>query len=236
MKLQAFKNFSEEDHATWKRLFERLDYSRQFQAHPLFTKGVASLHIPTDRVPDINEINVNLSAATGFRGVPVEGLEDARSFFEALADKTFPIGNFLRDAQDLNYTPAPDIFHDLYGHLPLLADPDYAAFTQRFGLLALEHGRTPEILRQFERLYWFGVEFPLVKTPDGQRIFGGGILSSYGECNYAISSVPKVAPFDVDVIRHLDYRIDTFQETLFLMDSPAQLYQSADRLVSLITK
>lgn len=119
----------------------------------------------------------------------------------------------------------------MYGHLPFLADRDYAAFCERFGHAAREHATTPERLREFERLFWFGVEFPLVDTAHGRRIFGGGILSSFGESNYALSAEPEVLAFDLEVIRRQEYRIDEMQRRLFVLDRPETLYGCLDAFV-----
>ncbi len=224
--------FGATEHETWRRLYGRLAACRAEQAHPLFVAGLAALGIDGERIPELAAVNARLGALTGWRGVPVEGLEDGRSFFALLARREFPIGAFIRDAKDLSYTPAPDVFHDLYGHLPLFADRAYADFCQRFGALAAPHAADPRRLRELERLFWFGVEFPLVETPSGRRIFGGGILSSFGESGYALSSEPEVLPFDPARIRQNDYRIDVMQTRLYVLDRPEQLYGCIDGYVA----
>jgi len=218
------RTFTEPEHDTWRRLYARLERCRREQAHPLFAEGLAALGIDGARIPDLAVVNARLSALTGFRGVPVAGLEDGQSFFAMLARREFPIGAFIRDAKDLAYTPAPDVFHDMYGHLPLFADRAYADFCQHFGAVATRYATTPERLRELERVFWFGVEFPLVETPRGRRIFGGGILSSLSESDYALSSGPEVLPFDVAIVRRQEYRIDEIQRRLFVADRPEALY------------
>lgn len=221
--------FSEAEHETWRRLHARLARCRADQAHPLFGAGLDALGIDGGGVPDLDAVNARLAARTGFRGVPVSGLEDGRSFFGLLARREFPIGAFIRDAGDLSYTPAPDVFHDLYGHLPLLADPAYADFCARFGEVASAAiAADPAELRPFERLFWFGVEFPLVDTPAGRRIFGGGILSSSGESDYALGGAPEVRPFDVAEVRAREFRIDEMQRVLYVFDRPESLYRVLD--------
>lgn len=224
--------FSDAEHETWRRLFARLEHCRGELAHPAFVAGLDALGIDGQRIPDLAAVNARLSALTGWRGVPVSGLEDGRSFFALLARREFPIGAFIRDAKDLSYTPAPDVFHDLYGHLPLFADRAYADFCHCFGVLAGEAlaGATDDVaaqrLLELERLFWFGVEFPLVETASGRRIFGGGILSSFGESAFSLSSEPEVLPFDAERIRHQPYRIDVMQRRLFVLRSPDELYAS----------
>lgn len=234
MKEVPLRQYSKNEHETWRMLFSRLSPKRSKQIHPIFLDGLDALKIKEDGIPDLTEVNSILKRKTGFIGVPVEGLEEAGSFFSMLAKRKFPIGNFIRDRTDLSYTPAPDVFHDLYGHLPFLADEQYADFCHEFGVEASHYIGCPLILRQFERLFWFGVEFPLIKTTEGLRIFGGGIASSVTECDYALSRKPKVIPFDLDAIRFHDYKIDELQAEIFCLTSPEQLYASVMALVNRI--
>ena len=224
MQVEPLRQFSAKEKAVWSVLFNGLDFCRDNQAHPIFKQGVDLLGLSGDVFPNLPEINGTLRELTGWEGVPVHGLEDNYSFFEGLSLKKFPIGNFIRDAKDVGYTPAPDIFHDLYGHLPFLTNPDYADFCQRFGEVALKYIDSEPCVERFGRLFWYGVEFPLVRTNKGIKIFGGGILSSVQESNYSLSITPKVLPFDVEVIFNKPYRIDTMQAEIFLLDSPEQLY------------
>lgn len=218
--------FTEAEHQTWRALYQNLEDCRQRMAHPLFAQGLAVLGIDGSGVPDLERVNARLSGRTGWRGVPTAGFIAPRDFFQGLKRREFPIGNFIRDGNDLSYTPEPDVFHDLYGHLPFLADADYADFCQGFGEIASRSGLSDEQIIEYDRLFWFGVEFPLVKTPAGMRIFGGGILSSYKESHYALSLQPKVLPFTVATVKKQDFRIDIVQETLFTLESPQDLYQS----------
>lgn len=219
-----FRDFTPAEHHTWKLLFERQTPKRRKQIVNLFSEGIEILGIGPERIPDLGAFNAILKAKTGFRGVPVDGLEEPGRFFEMLGRREFPIGNFIRDPKDLAYTPAPDVFHDLYGHLPFFVDRDYADFCQDFGRRASRFADRPRLLRQFERLFWFTIEFALVNTPKGKRIFGAGIASSFSECHFALSDEPEVLPFDLDVIRRQEYRIDDFQKRLFILENPEQLY------------
>lgn len=224
------KTWNSDEHDTWKRLFERLENCRQTQAHPIFAKGVRLLGLTALEIPDMRKVNAVLEAKTGWRGVFVTGLVDGAEFLVDLAEKKFPIGNFIRDKGDLNYTPAPDIFHDLYGHLPFLTDPDYADFCARLGRLAFKYRNNKSATRMCERLFWFGVEFPLVETKQGRRIFGGGILSSFGESNYSLSDEPEVVPFNLRDIVHRDYNINEMQKRIYLLSTPRELYDCLPEL------
>lgn len=226
--LVSFRDFSPEEHATWKLLFERQAPKREEQLVDLFSEGVRALGLSAEGIPDLKDVNRKLSALTGFRGVPVEGFEEPESFYEMLARREFPIGYFIRDAKDVSYTPAPDVFHDLYGHLPFLVDRAYADFCQDLGKRTMKFAQQPELLRQWERLFWFGAEFPLVRTAKGIRIFGAGIASSFDECAYALSGKPELLPFDIEIIRNLEFDISKIQERIFLLDRPEQLYGCLD--------
>jgi phenylalanine-4-hydroxylase len=219
-----FKDFSPLEHKTWHDLFERQAVKRPVQMIDLFSRGLEELKFSSAKIPDLEAINTRLSKLTGFKGVAVKGFEDPAHFFEMLTRKEFPIGNFIRDAKDLSYTPEPDVFHDLYGHIPFFIDKDYSGFCEAFGHAALKFRSDPEALKQFDRLFWFTIEFALIETTKGRRIFGAGIASSYGECAYSLGSEPEVIPFDLDLIRRQDFKIDVFQKRLFILKNEAQLY------------
>lgn len=223
-----FLAFSAEDNETWRLLFERQSSQLSEQVVDLFEDGLRILQMEASRIPDLAKINHLLSERTGFRAIPVEGLEKAESFFQMLACREFPIGNFIRSRNDLTYTPEPDIFHDLYGHVPFLMNLDYANFCADLAQRALQHRDSPDTLRQFDRLFWFTIEFGLIETDRGRRVFGAGIASSSAERTYALGYQPEVLPFDPDAIRTRDYQIDQIQPTLFLMKKPSQLYSCLD--------
>lgn len=223
------RDYTSEDHLTWKRLFERQTPLRSKQLIPEFSKGLELLKITGDCIPDLEKVNAQLRTLTGWEGVLVQGLEGPDAFYKMLANKQFPIGNFIRDPKDLSYTPEPDVFHDLYGHIPFYTIPEYGEFCQEFGLRGQKYLSSAKITEEFQRLFWFTAEFALIKTPQGTRIFGAGIASSFGECAYALSGKPTVIDFDLEKIRNKEFRIDIMQDTLFLLDSTEQLYHCLDQ-------
>jgi len=224
MQEQTWRVFDEDEHHTWRLLFQGLDQCRQDMAHPVFAAGIEKLGISAQQIPDLNSVNRRRRQLTGWQGVPVVGLEDNASFFRGLAARRFPIGNFIRDIRDVSYTPAPDVFHDLYGHLPFLADEDFANFCAEFGARAARWADSSLAMILWGRLFWFGVEFPLIGTAAGRKIFGGGILSSRGESEWSLSTGPQVVAFDPRVIIDLDYKIDEYQKKLFCLSSAQELY------------
>lgn len=231
---QELKKFTTAECETWTVLYENLEKNRKTMAYEIFPRGLEALGFSAGRIPDLNEVNRKLKALTGWVGVPVTGLEGADSFYPALARKEFPIGNFIRSKDDLGYTPAPDIFHDLYGHIPFYADKEYADFCAEYGKMAQQFIDDPKKFRMSERFFWFTAEFSLIETPQGRRIFGAGILSSKAESEYALSDKPEVLPFDVKTICDQEFKIDEFQKRLFLLQSPQQLYQSISEVETYI--
>ena len=235
MKRVPFKKWNADEQNTWKELFERQAPKRREQLVSLFEKGIELLDFKASQIPNLEETNRRLKSLSGFQGGPVEGFEDPADFFEMLDRREFPIGNFIRDKRDLNYTPAPDIFHDLYGHIPFFVDKDYGDFCHEFGARAKKYSGDLKKLKMWDRLFWFTIEFALEETPQGRRIFGAGIASSFGECAYALSEKPNVVPFDLNDVIHQDFRIDIFQEKLYLLKSEGQLYgclEAAEKLIS----
>lgn len=232
----APRQFSSEDQGTWHEILRQHEQKRDQQICDIFLNGVKILGLTKERIPDLNQVNEILQSRSGFRGVLVDGLEEGTSFYRMLAQREFPIGNFIRSRKDLNYTPAPDIVHDLYGHLPFYTDRAYGDFCQAFGEAAIVYQDRPELFRQYERFFWFTAEFGLIETSNGVRVFGAGIASSTGECDYALSGKPEVLPFDVDRVRHQEFRIDEMQKRLFRLESVEQLYRSLDLLNARVKK
>lgn len=233
---ETAKAFGSRENETWRVLYGNLKDVRNSMSFDVFNSGLRALSIEGDAIPDIDEVNDRLQRLTGWRGVPVTGLEEGRSFYPALARKEFPIGNFIRDRDSLGYTPAPDVFHDLYGHIPFFADRNYADFCEAYGHMASRYADEPRALEMFERFFWFTIEFGLIETPQGQRIFGAGILSSYDESVYSLSTKPEVRPFSVAAICAQPFRIDEIQPRLFLLPDTKSLYNSLCEVESEILK
>lgn len=237
MKHSQLRIFTPEEHGTWRKLFEQQAKKREEQIIDWFSYGLKALDITAERIPKLDEVNSRLNRLTGFCGVVVDGLEDVHQFYPMLARREFPIGNFIRDPIDLSYTPAPDVFHDLYGHLPFFVDPMYADFCQNFGICACKYLDDEVILRQFERLFWFTIEFALIKTSKGNRIFGAGIASSFSECSYALTGAPlgpEVVPFDLNVIRHQKFKVDDLQRRIFILDNEMQLFSCLNEFEAML--
>jgi len=218
-------HYRPEENATWKALIERQLRCIRGRACDEYLDGLAQLALPHDHIPQLQEISQVLQSATGWQLEAVPALIDFDTFFALLARQCFPVATFIRRPEEMDYLQEPDIFHEIFGHCPLLTNPDFAHFTARYGQLGL--AATPPQRVYLARLYWFTVEFGLVDTPAGRRIYGGGILSSPKETRYALSNVPQVASLEPLEVLRTPYRIDILQPKYFVIHSLAQLYELA---------
>jgi phenylalanine-4-hydroxylase len=211
--------YDEADHRTWRTLYARqLDVLRR-RAVPELFDGLSTLGIAASSVPRLDEVGARLQRCSGWQLVGVEGLLPDAVFFAHLAARRFPVTWWLRRHEQIDYVSEPDLFHDLFGHVPLLAHPAYAAFTQAFGELGLAAcAEGPAALERVGRLYWFTIEFGLVATTAGPRIYGAGIASSHGESIRAVESAePSRLPFDRERVMETAFRIDRMQDTYFVL-------------------
>ncbi|MFV1981424.1 MAG: phenylalanine 4-monooxygenase, partial [Rhodothermia bacterium] len=183
--------------------------------------GVDILGMSAERIPGLRDLSSALERAAGWKVARIPGLLHERDFFGLLARRIFPSTDYIRGVEEIDYTPAPDLFHDMFGHMPMLADPDFADFYERFGQAALN--ATGQDRVSLERLHWFTVEFGLVDQTIGRRVYGAGILSSKEEVAHALSDDVTVYPFDPSRITEQDYEVWHLQEVLFVVRSFAQL-------------
>ena len=234
MNLLKNRIFTNDEMEIWQTVLSTHEKTRKDQVVDIFHSGLAILDIKANKIPHLREINDTLEKISGFNGVYVTGLEDGKSFYPMLAKRLFPVGNFIRDKRDLSYTPEPDMIHDLYGHIPFLVDNEYADFCQNIGETACRYIDDDEKFHQFERFFWFTIEFGLIKTADGPRAFGAGIASSLGECDFALSGGPEVIEFDIELMINQEFRIDEMQKKLFLLENKTQLYECIEELVGKI--
>jgi phenylalanine-4-hydroxylase len=220
-------NYTIEDNAVWATLYKRQLPIVTAYACDEYLNGLNLLGLPNDRVPQCPEISAALKKATGWQMESVAALIPAIQFFTLIANKKFPAATFVRRHEELDYLEEPDMFHEAFGHCPLLTNQAYADFTAMYGKLAL--AASEEDREMLARLYWFTIEFGLINTKKGLRAYGGGILSSYGETQYCIdSSMPQRKPYDPIEILRTPYRIDIMQPVYFVIDSFDVLFQLAD--------
>ncbi len=222
---QHWERYSTGEHAIWKTLFERQMAVLPGRAAPEFLDGVAKLGLEPDSIPDFGRLSDALEKCTGWRIVAVPSLVPDPIFFDHLAARRFPAGQFIRRADQLDYLEEPDVFHDVFGHAPMLAHPVFADYMQAYGKggqrALAEFGR----LENLARLYWYTVEFGLIETRDGVRIYGSGIVSSRAESIYAVESPsPNRIHFDLERVMRTRYRIDDFQDSYFVIASFDELF------------
>ena len=216
---QDWARFTPEEHATWDALFARQAKLLPGRVSDAWARGLDVLKLSKPGIPDFEELSERLMALTGWRVVAVPGLVPDDVFFDHMANRRFVAGNFIRRPDQLDYLQEPDVFHDVFGHVPMLADPvfaDYLAAYGRGGQRALRL----DALKYLGRLYWYTVEFGLIAEPDGLRIYGSGIVSSYAESRFALDDPsPNRIAFDLARVMRTEYRIDDFQQSYFVIPS-----------------
>jgi phenylalanine-4-hydroxylase len=216
-------DYSPEENHTWQTLFLRQKALLPGRACDAFIRGLDCLALTEHQIPQLPDVSQRLRAVTGWEVVAVPALISARAFFELLANKQFPAATFIRTQAALNYVKEPDVFHELFGHCPLLTEPTYADFVHGYACHVLQSPEADWPLLQ--RLFWFTVEFGLIKTSAGLRAYGGGILSSISETAYSVESdVPLRVLFDPVAVFRTPYRIDQLQPVYFVIDDFATLY------------
>ena len=222
---QGWKNYTAEEHGTWNILYNRQREILPGRACREFLDNMDRLAIGDQEIPDFTELSKTLKSLTGWEVVAVPGLIPDLPFFKLLSERKFPAGNFIRRRDQLNYIQEPDVFHDVFGHVPLLAHPVFADYLEAYGkggLRAHEFGT----ITNLARLYWYTVEFGLIKTAEGLRIYGAGILSSPGESVFALEDPsPNRIGFDLKRVMQTSYRVDDYQQSYFAIDSFEQLFK-----------
>ena len=220
---QGWEHYTREEHAVWKTLFERQTRLLPGRACDDFVSGMAALPIGADEIPDFRRLSDALMKRTGWQVVAVPGLVPDEVFFDHLANRRFPSGNFIRQPHQLDYLEEPDVFHDVFGHVPMLMHPVIADYIQAYGEGGLRAQRLG-VLDKLSRVYWYTVEFGLVQQQDGLRLYGAGIASSATESVFCLDDPsPNRVRFDLERVMRTRYRIDDFQETYFVIDSLDEL-------------
>lgn len=216
---QGWAGYSDAEHRVWITLYERQSALLPGRACDPFLRGLEALDLHRSGIPDFRRINEELNRLTGWTVVAAPGLVPDEVFFDHLANRRFPAGHFIRRPDQLDYLQEPDIFHDVFGHVPMLTDPVFADYMQAYGRggqRALDLGQ----LHHLARLYWYSVEFGLLSTPQGLRIYGAGIVSSLAESIFALEDPsPNRLGFDLERIMRTPYRIDDFQQVYFVTHS-----------------
>ena len=226
---QDYARYDAEAHDVWRLLYARRMATLADTGSDVFLRGAERIGLDAERVPDLSDVNRRLAARTGWAAVGVGGFIPAAQFFRCLAERRFPTTLAVRPRARLDYLPEPDIFHDVFGHVPLHADPVFADFLQRFGALAAT-ANTERDTTAMARLFWFTVEFGLVRERGRIRVYGSGLISSHGDAANALGDRCERRPFSLDAVLAQPFEIDRLQDVLFVVDSFDQLFEAVETI------
>jgi phenylalanine-4-hydroxylase len=226
---QEWASYTREQHGVWRALFGRRMPELHRTASRVFLEGAEAIGLESELIPDLAVLNRRLAARTGWSAVPVAGFLPAGEFFRSLARREFPTTITIRPADRLDYVPEPDIFHDVFGHVPLHADPVFADFLQRFGSLAAR-AESAEAIEQMARLFWFTVEFGLIREGAEVKVYGSGLISSHADAANAVGPACDRRPFSLDAVLAQSFRIDDLQHVLFVVEDFGQLFAAVAEL------
>lgn len=248
---QPYELYSEENHEAWRMLYKRMIPRWDQYAHPRFLEGLASVALDPEKIPKLDDINKFLAPLSGFRARAVSGYVPAFSFFDCLRERSFPTTITIRSSDTLDYLPEPDIFHDAAGHVPMHTDPIFADVLVRFGEVARSAAQFSQslssreeqlqvvksILKAMSRFFWFSIEFGLMQTNGEIKVYGSGLLSSFGELKHCVEAEElQRYPFQLEWVVNQYFEIDHYQPLLFFVDSFDHLYSLIDTLEKWITE
>jgi phenylalanine-4-hydroxylase len=230
--IQQYDKYTSSDLEVWKTLFERQVGNLEGKAHPEYLRCLESLNevLNSNKIPRFEELNEMLLVENGWSIMVVPGLIPVDQFFKLLSEKKFCSSTWLRRMDQLDYLEEPDMFHDIFGHIPLLMNSDYARFVENFGKMGVRYGHNKTVEKQLQRLYWFTIEFGLIKLNTDTRIFGAGIISSSGESNHIFEDDINVSPYDVEKVLNNDFITSEIQTNYYEIDSFEQLFLSVQEL------
>lgn len=233
---QIYEHYTEEDFEVWKILFDR--QMKQFPTHASkeYLDGLKIAKFETGIIPNFKETNQILKETTGWQLAVVPGIVPDYTFFELMANKRFPATTWLRKMKELDYLEEPDMFHDVFAHVPLLTNQHFVDFLEALSKIGLEYVGNDEAIQLLSRVYWFTIEFGLIRESHGLRIYGAGILSSAGETKFSLSEEPPKHEFSIAHMLDTAYRKDVFQQEYFITESYEQLYESIPEVKELLSQ
>lgn len=233
---QIYENYKAEDFEVWKTLYERQLLNLPLAASKVYLEGLDQVQFKADAIPRFELTSKLLKEATGWSLVVVPGIVPDYTFFELMSNKRFPATTWLRRMKELDYLEEPDMFHDVFAHVPLLANQPFVDFLEALSKIGLKYHDNPYAIDVLSRIYWFTVEFGLIKEAEGTRIYGAGILSSAGETKFCLSDEPPHHDFDVVAIANTGYTKSVFQDRYFVIESYEQLYNSIPEVEERVEK
>lgn len=221
---QAYDKYTEADHWVWQQLFDRQMEALPEAACVEYMTGIEHLGFNRQMIPDFKKVNARLSDLTGWEIVAVPGSIGHEDFFKLLANRQFPATTWIRKPEELDYLEEPDMFHDVFGHIPLLSHPEFTAFLERISKLFLWKAHSPQAMEILSRVFWYTVEFGMIQGTKGLQIYGAGLLSSAGETQFCLSEKATHLPFQLGTVLQTDYIKEEFQAQYFVIDSFEELY------------
>jgi phenylalanine-4-hydroxylase len=224
---QDWDAYTPEQHAVWAELVSRRMPQLEEHACVEYLDGFHQIGLREDSIPNLAEVNKRLGPRTGWNATPVSGFLPPDAFFEMLAARQFPTTTWLRKRESLEYTPEPDIFHDVFGHVPMHAHPVFADFLQQYGRVCLGLMHDKDKLERMGRLFWFTVEFGVIRQKGTIKLYGSGLISSHGESTNVIHSGPEIRDFDLDAVLNQEFLVSEMQKVLYAVESFDQIYEAA---------
>lgn len=223
---QTWADYAPEQHAVWAELVNRCMPQLREHACEEYLDGFRQIGLREEQLPDLNAVSALLQPRTGWRSTPVSGFLPAGAFFEMLAARMFPTTTWLRSRESMEYTPEPDIFHDVFGHVPMHAHPVFANFLESYGKICAKLINHPVELERMGRLFWFTVEFGLIRQDGKIKVYGSGLASSHGECSRVLAGGCEVRDFNLDEVLRQEFQTGAMQPVLFAVESFDQIYEA----------
>jgi phenylalanine-4-hydroxylase len=233
---QDYDAYTEEDFEVWKILYERQIVNLPKAASKAYLDGMKEINFTADKIANFSEANEILAKSTGWAIQVVPGLIDDDLFFGLLNNRRFPSSTWLRKMEQLDYLEEPDMFHDAFAHMPLLTNQPYVDFLEKLSGIALKHIDNPWAIQLLSRIYWFTIEFGLIRENGELRIYGAGILSSAGETKFSLSDEPAHYEYNVEKIMNTAYWKDKFQDKYFIINNYEELYESLPEIERVLEK
>lgn len=233
---QIYSHYTTEDFAVWNILYNRQINNLSASASKDYLSALQAIGFCEDEIPDFSKMNAKLEVATGWKIITVPGICPPAEFFKLLSQKTFTATCWLRRMDELDYLEEPDMFHDVFGHVPLLTNKAYCHFFEALGKLAVAHMHDQRIIDMLERLYWFTIEFGMIKESGALKIYGAGIISSVGETRHALGAGSTKHAFDVEAIMARPFRTDVMQDDYFVINSFSQLESCLPQVEKVINR
>ncbi|MBK6266220.1 phenylalanine 4-monooxygenase [Marivirga sp. S37H4] len=231
---QVYENYTPEDQEVWGILFNRQFKNIDLSATKEFSQGAAKIKFTPEAIPNFEETNKYLKELTGWQVTAVPGIVDDDKFFELLSNRIFPATTWLRTREQLDYLEEPDMFHDVFGHIPLLANQPFVDFLQGLAKIGLKYLDNPWAIHLLSRIYWFTIEFGLIRENGELKIYGAGIISSPGETKFSLSNEPEHLAYDIEAIIDSSYKKDSFQTKYFIIENYEELYSSLPLIEQII--